>query len=144
METAKNRIKHLISTSEFTLSAEQFYPPRVADILKKVESYERDFKEEESEIISGYLESILNSLVSNISRDQESSHEEIDLLNRRLFSVEKKLHDIEKAMKVEYELDAKLQSEIEDMEGIKIDPLKLDPKEWAPSIEDLEEYMDDE
>ena len=113
-------------------------------MLKNAESYQHDDKTETSEAISEYLDSLLVSLSSQIFREQESSRDEIDLLNQRLAIVEKKQHIIEEAMKIEHELDAKLQSEIEDMEGIKIDPLKLDPNEWAPSIEDLKEYLDDE
>lgn len=144
MEVTRNRIKYLFTSGESPFSAERLYTTREEEMLKNVESYKHDVKTEASEVISGYLDSLLVSLSSQILREQETSRDEIDLLNRRLAIVEKKQHIIEEAMKVEYELDAKLQSEIEDMEGIKIDPLKLDPKEWAPSIEDLKEYLDDE
>ena len=144
METPRNRIEHLFSSSEIPFSAERLYSTKEKDMLKNVDLYEIDFQEEESDVISGYFELILNSLVSSMTREQESSREEIELLRKRLEEVEKKLNNINELVKMEYELDAKLQSEIEEMESIKIDPLKLDPKEWAPSIEDLKEYLDDE
>lgn len=144
MEVIRNRIKYLFPSSESPFSAERLYTTKEKDMLKNVDFYEIDLKEEDSDVISGYLELILNSLVSSMSSEQESSREEIELLRKRLEEVEKKLNNIDELVKMEYELDAKLQSEIEDMEGIKIDPLKLDPRVWAPSIDDLKEYLDEE